>query len=165
MGERVNKYSRWLALGLLTVSLMAPAWAGNGADAIVGTWLIQDGSAKVQITDSSGIFSGRVVWLKEPMFPANDSQGMAGKPKTDRLNPDAALRSRPIMGLTLLSDLHYVSDGTWEGGVLYSPATGKSYACKASLAADGTLKLSVGGSVFGRTSVWTHASADIPGTK
>ncbi|MDN5869669.1 MAG: DUF2147 domain-containing protein [Nitrococcus sp.] len=57
--------------------------------------------------DAQGVYSGHVVWLKEPLFPADDRKGMAGKPKVDRLNPDSALRSRPIIGLAVLTGLHY----------------------------------------------------------
>ncbi|MGH8283154.1 MAG: DUF2147 domain-containing protein [Gammaproteobacteria bacterium] len=145
-----------LTFGL--VALSAAVYANNGAEAILGTWLTNDGSAKVEIENAQDVYNGRVVWLKAPLFPADGPQGMAGKPKVDRLNPDKALRTRPILGLALLAGFHYAGDNVWDGGTLYSPASGKSYQCKLTLAPDGSLKITVGGSVFGKTVIWTRAT-------
>lgn len=150
---------RGLALGVLLVlgGFSAAACAADAGDAIVGTWLTNDGSSRVQISGDQGVYSGRVVWLKEPQFPAGDPGGMAGKPKVDRQNPDATLRNRPVMGLAVLTGLHFDGNNSWDGGSIYTPATGKSYPCKASVGPDGTLQLSVGGGVFGRTIHWTRS--------
>lgn len=144
---------RALVLGvvLAVAAFSSAAWGASGADAIVGTWLTADGASRVQIEGAQGAYTGRVVWLKEP-------SAADGKPKTDRSNPDPALRDRPVKGLAVLTGLHYAGDSAWDGGTIYTPATGKSYPCKATLAADGTLKLAVGGGVFGRTLSWTRSS-------
>lgn len=149
---------RAVLLAVLVVALgVSPAVrAAAPADAIVGTWLTDDGSSRVQITDAQGAFTGHVVWLKDPTFPAGDPGGMAGKPKLDRHNPDPALQGRPVKGMAVLTGLHYAGNNAWEGGTIYAPATGKSYPAKATLATDGTLKLTVGGAVFGRTVTWTR---------
>ncbi len=131
-------------------------FAADTDNAIAGTWLTEDGASRVQIMDEQGAFNGRVVWLKEPLFPANDREGMAGKPKVDRLNPDAARRSQPVIGLTVLSGVRAAGKDVWDGGTIYTPATGKSYPCKLTLTMDERLKLSVGGSVLGRTLTWTR---------
>ncbi|MGH8320511.1 MAG: DUF2147 domain-containing protein [Gammaproteobacteria bacterium] len=145
-------------------ALSAASYASSDAQAILGSWLTNDGSAKVEIVQEQGVYNGRVVWLKVPLFPADDPQGMAGKPKVDRLNPDKALQTRPIMGLALLAGFHYAGNNVWDGGTVYSPASGKSYKCKLTLASDGSLKITVGGSVFGKTVIWTRASPDRPRT-
>ncbi|MBS0431889.1 MAG: DUF2147 domain-containing protein [Proteobacteria bacterium] len=149
---------RALIVGLFVAVLgfSGVAAAADPGDAIVGTWLTNDGSSKVQISNVQGVYGGQVVWLKEPRFPADDRQGMAGQPKVDRLNPDAALRNRPVMGLAILTGLHFAGGNSWNGGTIYSPANGKSFPCKLTLAPDGTLNVSAGGSVFGRTVVWTR---------
>ncbi|MGH8111667.1 MAG: DUF2147 domain-containing protein [Rhodanobacteraceae bacterium] len=138
-------------LATLCFSSVAVAVAADAGDAIVGTWLTADGTSKVQIADAQGVYTGHVVWLKEPVSSAD------GKPKVDRENPDAALRSRPIMGLPVLSGFHYAGDNVWDGGTVYTPATGKSYPCKLTLVSDGSLKLTVGGMV-GRTLAWTRSA-------
>ncbi|MGH8233989.1 MAG: DUF2147 domain-containing protein [Rhodanobacteraceae bacterium] len=151
---------RRLLIGL-TISLFAfssTVSASSAADAIVGTWLTNDGTAKVEIVDANGVYNGHVVWLKAPRFPADDSQGMAGKPKVDRLNPDASLRARPVMGMVMLSGLRFSGEHGWDGGTLYAPASGKSYPCKLSLGSDGSLKVSVGGGIFGKTVTWTRSA-------
>lgn len=141
---------------LALAAFCGSAAAATDGSAIVGTWATDDGSSHIAIAAAGDRYDGRVVWLQEPRFASNDADGMAGQPKVDRKNPDAALRTRPVMGLTVLSGLRYGGDNAWEGGTLYAPATGKSFPCKASLASDGTLKLAVGGSVFGRTVTWTR---------
>lgn len=145
---------RGWALGvvLAVLACSAMAVAADAGDAIVGTWLTADGSSKVQIADAQGQLAGRVVWLKEP------TSAVDGKPKTDRSNPDPALRDRPVLGLAVLTGLHYAGANTWDGGTIYTPATGKSYPCKLSLAPDGSLKVAVGGGMFSRSLTWTRSS-------
>lgn len=147
-----------VCLVLVLLASSVTAFASSGADAIVGTWLANDGTAKVQIVNEQGVYNGHVVWLKEPLSPADAANGMAGKPKVDRLNPDSSLRTRPIMGLTTLSGLRSAGENAWDGGTLYVPSSGKSYPCKLSLGSDGSLKVSVGGGIFGKTVTWTRAS-------
>lgn len=147
-----------LAILFVGIGSVGAASAAGQANGIAGTWLTSDGSSRVQIAEADGTWSGRVVWLAEPVFPASDTHGMAGKPKVDRLNPDPSLRGRPVLGMTVLSGLRYAGNGVWQGGTVYTPATGKSYPCKASVAADGDLQLSVGGSVLGRTVKWKRAT-------
>jgi len=145
-----------LTVGLLALS--TTAFAGSGANAIFGTWLTNDGTAKVEIVDAHGVYNGHIAWLKAPLFPAGDPNGMAGKPKVDRFNPDPSLRTRPIMGLTILMGLRYAGGTVWDGGTLYAPSSGKSYTCKLSLASGGNLTVSVGGAILGKTVTWTRTS-------
>jgi uncharacterized protein (DUF2147 family) len=142
---------RGLILGVLLAVLgVSAVVAADTGDAINGTWLTADGTSKVQISNTNGAIEGRVVWLKDP-------QGADGQPKVDRQNPDASLRGRPVMGLPVLTGFKYAGNNAWDGGTIYTPSTGKSYPCKMALAPDGSLKLTVGGGVFGRTITWTRA--------
>jgi hypothetical protein len=86
-----RRSSRWLASCLLATACLAvpPATAASG-DAIVGTWLTDDGASRVEVAatqaaDGSAVYNGKVVWLKEPTRD--------GKPMLDAHNGDAALRS------------------------------------------------------------------------
>jgi uncharacterized protein (DUF2147 family) len=77
---------------------------------------------------------------------------------TDELNPDPALRKRPICGLRVL-ELQQFSAGVWRQGTAYNPEDGKSY--KAALRKrDGRLFLRayIGTEIFGETETWTAAS-------
>jgi uncharacterized protein (DUF2147 family) len=122
-------------------------------------WLTEPGDkggrARVEVEKHGETYVGRIIWLEEPDFPSGPDQG---KPKTDVENLDEALRSRPVIGLEILSGMTYQNDGTWGGGTIYDPANGKTYSATLSLDGDGddTLDMRgyVGFSLFGRTSVW-----------
>ncbi len=157
--------NRTLALALpLLLAALAPAVgraaaaARADADAVLGTWLTEPGDkggrAHVRITRDGDTFSGRIVWLEEPDFPAGEPR--AGQPKVDLENPDPALRERPIVGLAILHGFSYDGSGVWSGGTIYDPANGKTY--KARITLDGPDRLDLRGYVgiplFGRTSTW-----------
>ena len=117
-----------LASGLL--ALAAPALA---ADPIAGEWLPPDGASRVRIEPCAGKpgqMCGVVSWLPAPK--AKD---------LDRRNPNAALRSRPILGAPTLLGFKPAGPGKWTGGKLYDPASGKTYDGKISINGNGTLKV------------------------
>jgi uncharacterized protein (DUF2147 family) len=90
---------------------------------IIGNWLTSGGESKVNIKkDSEGKFIGEIVWLKTP--------NRDGKPKTDSKNPNEKLRSRPQLGLLILSGFVYdADDKEWVDGTIYDPKEGKTYKC------------------------------------
>jgi uncharacterized protein (DUF2147 family) len=124
------------------------------ADGITGFWLTQDGDSQVEIYRIPGNkFSGKIVWLKEPL---NDE----GKPKVDDKNPDTSLRNRRTLGLELLNDFTYNSaEKEWEKGTIYDPKSGKTYDCYMWLDGNNTLKLKgfvMGMRFLGREATWTR---------
>ena len=133
---------------------LSGAYADNGADGILGVWLTADGKARVDITKQNEIYAGRIVWLQEQRYPADDKQGMGGKLKVDRENPDKSLHTRPIIGLPLVTRFRYAGDSVWEGGKIYDPESGSTYRCKLTLMPDGTLKVRGYLGIFWRTEVW-----------
>ena len=159
--KSISMYFFGFALTALAAFVPAVSHAGNDADRILGVWLTQDGKARVQVVEQRGIYGGHIIWLKQPLYPANDPHGMGGKPRVDRRNPRKSLRERPIIGLPLVSGFHYAGDGEWDGGIIYDPESGKTYRCKMTLTAEGTLRVRgyVGISLFGRTTVWTRVTA------
>ncbi len=120
------------------------------AQSAVGTWLNQDKTAHIEIYDNGGKLYGKIVWLKEP----NEN----GKPKTDPLNPNPKLRTRPRLGMVVLTALQASGANYWEGGEIYDPKSGKLYSLNATLVPDGTLKLRgyMGVSLLGKTQIWTR---------
>ena len=118
-------------------------------DTLIGTWMVQDGSAKVKIEKTNNSFSGKIVWLKIP----NDKNG---KPFTDSNNPNASLRNRPQMGLNLLNSFVYEENNHWTNGTIYDPDEGKTYSCKITMTDNQTIEVRgyVGISLFGRTETW-----------
>jgi uncharacterized protein (DUF2147 family) len=137
---------------------IAAAWALatslSGAappDAMLGTWLTDDGASKVVVTaakaaDGSGVYAGKVVWLKQPLRD--------GKPVRDANNADAAQRERPILGLPILAGFK-ASGGGWSAGTVYSPRAGTSYPAELSIGADGRLQLKVDAGLVSKTDYWT----------
>ena len=117
-----------LGVAAVTAALPAPLFA---APPIAGRWLTADGGAVVAIGDCGGTICGRVVKvIKGPP---------AGRPWVDALNPDSKLKSRPLVGLPILTGMSASGDG-WKGQI-YDPKTGKTYDSKMAAAANGSLKV------------------------
>lgn len=120
-----------LAAPLLALSLSLIAAPALAADPVEGEWLTQAGNAKVKVGPCAGKpdrMCGVVSWLKTP--GAKDAN-----------NPDPALRSRPVQGMTLIRDFKSAGAGKWTGGKIYDPQSGKTYDSKMRINADGTLKV------------------------
>jgi uncharacterized protein (DUF2147 family) len=111
----------------------------------------------VQIFPCGENLCGKVVWIKNPCY-VNASDGPVGAPKIDRKNPDAALRSRPIIGLQVIEGLSAAGYDTWEHGKCYDPESGNTYRCKLQSISPDRLELRgyVGIPLFGRTYVLTR---------
>lgn len=153
-----------LASSLLLALALASPPRESGGDAILGLWLTEEGKARVEVHREGDEYHGRIVWLKEPAYAADDPKGMAGRPVVDRLNHDEKLRSRPVLGLEILTRFRYAGKGEWEQGRLYDPERGKSYKGRLKLTAEGTLKLRgyIGVPAFGRTSEWRRVRSAAP---
>jgi uncharacterized protein (DUF2147 family) len=98
------------------------------------------------------------VWLAEPVYPADDEEGMAGQEKVDRENPDEALRNKPIVGLVIVKGFEFDGKDTWRKGTIYDPDNGKTYKSKMKLESPDVLKVRgfIGISLIGRTTQWTR---------
>ena len=142
-----------------------PLLAGDG-DTILGVWATdpegEGGQAHIEIIVVDGKYSGKIVWLEEPLYTEEDEDGDEGEPKVDKNNPDPALQSRPIMGLELMSGFQYDGKGTWKKGTIYDPDNGKTYKSKVRLGDNGELLVRgfIGFSMIGRTSLWTLVESD-----
>ena len=125
---------------------------------ILGIWNNEDGRARIEITHCGGHYCGRIVWLKQPDYPADDAKGMGGTPRVDRDNPNQALRNRRLLGLQFMEGFTYGGATTWDKGTIYDPESGKTYKCKITLLSPHRLEIRgyVGIPLFGRTSTWTR---------
>ncbi len=149
---------------LVAIVLVAVAWvpaSADDGDAVVGVWATdpdnEDGQAHIQIYKDGDSYAGKIIWLEEPVYPPDDEEGMAGKEKVDRENPDESLRGRPVLGMEMMSGFEFAGDGKWKKGTIYAPDDGKTYKCKLALNDDGTLKVRgyIGISMLGRNELWT----------
>jgi uncharacterized protein (DUF2147 family) len=116
----LNLMRAGLALAFLMLSA-ALAMAQNVSPE--GVWQAGDnGESKIQIGPCGDALCGRIVWMAAP----DDD---AGQPKLDANNPEPSLRSQPLLGLTILSDLRPSASkrNQWEG-MIYNPEDGKTYA-------------------------------------
>ena len=137
-----------------TLAFAALGSTAYAADPVEGTWLVQAGTAKVRVAPCGGDKSkmcGVVVWMKTP----NDK---AGQPLKDVHNPDAAMRGRSIVGLTMIRDFKSAGSGKWAGGKIYDPSSGKTYGSKISVNPDGTLKVEGCITVVCQAQTWKRSS-------
>ncbi len=148
------------AWGVLLIALLSfsPVYGARGGEAIIGLWNTPDRDARFEIYSCGAQFCGRISYLAEPNYPPTNKHGLAGRPKTDRKNPDPALRGRPLLGLKMIDEVRYEGDNNWRG-TIYNPEDGQKYRCNFSLAKNGE-ELKVRGyiwlPIFGQTQTWTR---------
>jgi uncharacterized protein (DUF2147 family) len=135
----------------LSILFFASIFSVIAQDITKGTWYNQEKTSRVQFYEVNGKMYGKVVWLKEP----NEN----GKPRVDKLNPDAKLQSTPLIGLVFLKNFKKVSEKKWEDGTIYDPKNGKTYSCIITQTGLNTLDARgyIGISLIGRTTKFTRA--------
>ncbi|HEY0110845.1 MAG TPA: DUF2147 domain-containing protein, partial [Fibrella sp.] len=79
-------------------------------------------------------------------------------PKLDSKNPEANLKSRPLLNLNIMTGFSYDGSNVWDDGKIYNPEDGKTYSCKMTLKNPNTLDVRgyVGISLIGKTQTWTR---------
>lgn len=116
----------------------------NDADRILGTYLSENKTGKVEVTKQNGKYIGTLVWTS-----------IEGS--KDEKNPDASLKKRTLKGVVILKDMTY-DNGIWKNGTIYDPESGNTYKATIKLKSDGNLTLRgyIGVPALGRNSVWTR---------
>jgi uncharacterized protein (DUF2147 family) len=148
----------FMIIGLGFFLLFSPAGFAQNSNPVLDKWWNEEKDAHIEIYSCDGKVCGKIIWLKEPNFPADDPRGMAGKPKVDRRNPDSAKREIPILGMNAVWGFTHTGENVWEGGSIYNPREGKTYKCKMTLEKPDTLKVRgfIGISLIGQTNTWTR---------
>ena len=138
---------------LLSSSMKGNAQA-HKPDDVVGVWLNQEATGKVQIYKEGEKFYGKLVWLRTPL------DSLTGKPRTDKENPDPKMKSNPLIGLVNLKDFTFNGKDEWSGGSIYDPKNGKTYKCYIQFESANKLKIRgyVGVSLLGRNTFWTKST-------
>ncbi|MEP7240704.1 MAG: DUF2147 domain-containing protein [Devosia sp.] len=135
----------WRA-AVLTVAMMlavGPA-AAQVVDPIMGTWLTQN-KTEVTVAPCGTELCGTLSWIVIP--PEHTAQCVADKASfgtkmLDYQNPDPALRTRSLIGITMMT-LKPASKGF--EATLYNPEDGKTYKGNVAVVnGGGTLRLSSG---------------------
>ncbi|MBK8471303.1 MAG: DUF2147 domain-containing protein [Sphingobacteriales bacterium] len=144
-----------LRIFVLSCLLLSSSWAlfASNPDAILGTWLVPEKDAQVEIYKCGAKYCAKIVWLQKPI----DEKG---QPRKDAKNTNAALRTRPLMNMTFLENFAYDSKANeWSGGTLYDSRSGKSYSGYIKANANGTLTLTgyaLGMRWLSRSNIWTR---------
>jgi uncharacterized protein (DUF2147 family) len=116
-----------------------------------GVWLSANGRVKVKVTNCEEAICGTIVWLKVP----NDSKTRA--PRADKLNPDVAKRSQPLLGLKVVHGLRAQGPNKWSGPI-YNADEGRTYNVNLTLIS--SRKIELEGCVLGvfcKVQTWTRA--------
>ena len=139
-------------LAAAALLMLAGSQSALAADP-TGVWLTQPGTSRIRVADCGGALCGTIMWLKEPNDPDT------GKPKTDKNNPDAARRSRPLMGVQIMLGMKPAGDGKWTGQV-YNAEDGKTYSGNLTFSGGNSLQLqgcALGGLVC-KSQTWTKVN-------
>lgn len=110
-----------LRSALVLAALGAASAASAAPKDPTGTWLTEDGRAKVRVDrcgPGASNICGKIVWVKTPTTDA-------GAPRTDVKNPDPKKRSRPVIGLQILDGLK--PEEAKFTGEIYNADEGKMY--------------------------------------
>jgi uncharacterized protein (DUF2147 family) len=132
------------ALVLFLLLLGGPA---DAASAVLGTWLVEDGKAEVTIAPCGANLCGRIsrILRRDPKWNGRDVN-----------NPDPQLRTRPVLGLPILTGFKPGKQAL-TGGRIYDPSSGRTYRSTVRLNPDGSLKVSGCVAFICRSQRWTRA--------
>jgi uncharacterized protein (DUF2147 family) len=123
----------WVLAVMLTAGVSTLAGAALAEDEASGVWRLDNGKVTVRVTPCGANLCGTVIALKKP----HDKNG---NPRLDKENPKASLRSRPVIGLTILSNMKPSGDNSWKG-TIYNPDDGNTYTSNMKLQGGGVMKV------------------------
>ena len=122
------------ALGFLNFAV------AQNADALIGTYLKADGKSKIEFFKSGNTYSGKIVWLKEPL-------DKNGNPKTDS-------KGKPLMGMIVITNLKHEGNGSYIEGKCYRPVENDEIKFKLKLQPDGIIEVTGSKWGFSKTEKW-----------
>lgn len=127
------------------LALMAVA-PGVAAVPVTGKWLTTEKDSVVVIAPCGSNLCGKIERILKP-----NPRG----PAVDFNNPNPALRSRPILGMAILTG--FADAGKKWAGSIYDPRAGKVYRSELVKLANGNLQVKGCVGPFCKTMVWTPA--------
>ncbi|MBL8383960.1 MAG: DUF2147 domain-containing protein [Burkholderiales bacterium] len=145
-----------VACRIAALAVALAAHASAAAQDAAGVWWTPRRDGKIAIAvDPAGVLTGRII--------AGRAQS---PPRLDERNPEPALRTRPLLGLSIITGFRpdAANPGQWADGRIYDPDNGKTY--NARLWLDGPdrmmLRGYVGAPLFGRTETFTRVAGPAP---
>ncbi len=138
--------SKYHSVALATL-IVGAATAAFSAAPINGRWVTAEKNAIVEIAPCGTTICGKIA-----RFLVTPPQGVDQK---DTKNPNAALRSRTLLGMNILTG--FKADGDQWKGQIYDPKSGKTYRSIVYKTVSG--KLTVKGCIgpFCQSQTWTAA--------
>ena len=156
--DRKNMMKKSVVMLWLCILFAAVEAHALQGDDIVGVWNNEEKDGKIEIFKCGEKYCGKIVFAKEPNYPAGSKEGVPGTPRLDHNNPDPVKKSTPILGLLVVKDFVFTGENVWKGGTVYDPKNGKTYRGKLTLVSPNQLDLRgfVGIPLLGRTTTWTR---------
>ncbi|HEY5713083.1 MAG TPA: DUF2147 domain-containing protein [Allosphingosinicella sp.] len=131
----------------LLLALSLSASPARAVAPIQGNWYTADRSAIVHIAPCGSHMCGTIarVLNQGPNVPTRDVN-----------NPDSRLRSRPILGMAILTGFS-PAGAQWTGGQAYDPQSGRSYRARLAVRPNGTLEVTGCVMFICQSRDWTRA--------
>lgn len=146
----------WRIAFVLTLLAATGVRPQTNEGAIVGTWESDEKDVRMEYFQEGDHYNAKLLWGNKIVGPDGATS------KKDAKNPDESLRSRNIIGIVSLTGLKW-NGKEFTDGKIYDPPSGKTYKCKAWIAADKLyLRGFMGVSMMGKTVVWHHYPANTP---
>ena len=143
------KFVRFFAILAVAAAAALSSVNAQSPNSASGTWVTEKGDAQVRVAPCGSALCGKIVSLRDPIDPRT------GKPQVDDKNPNPALASRPIIGLSLFNSMKPTGPGSWTG-LIYNADDGRYYESKVSVTGPTSLRVEgrVGAICGGET--WTR---------
>lgn len=107
---------------LLMLGMFANVYAQTENE-ILGTWESDKKDVIIEVFKQGDVYYGKYIWGKEIV----ESDGKTSK--KDVKNPDKALRTRNVVGITSLTGLKW-NGKEYIDGKIYNAPSGDTYSCK-----------------------------------
>lgn len=121
------------AAAALLALFLGEAGEAQAGEKATGVWRMSNGKVTVRVSNCGSKLCGTVVALKKP----RDDKG---RPRLDKENPNPSLRGRPVIGLTILSNMQPAGEGYWTG-TIYNPDDGNTYSSNMLLQGPRTMRV------------------------
>ena len=134
-------------LSVTMITLLSTSVEAQSGGSIAGRWRTDDGNAIILVAPCAGNarqWCGRITQMTNPTLAR----------ATDTNNPEESLRSRPLIGVPVLTGL--TPSGQRYTGQGYSPEEGRNFNATVHVE-NGRLNVRGCVAVFCRTVVWTRA--------
>lgn len=126
-------------LFILIIAFVALTPKLSKSEELQGIWQTQDKTTNIKFEACSGLICGKIISFETPLNPRT------GQIWKDEKNPNRKLRERPLIGVSMISNLKPTKNG-WIG-MLYNPLDGNNYSGFLRLKSNNQLILS--GCIFG----------------